>query len=68
MINCEAVFGYEQVVKRIANIRLTKRTEQGMRMCTLLLFFFIFIEIIKRDVVVWKIPAIQKENLEWSLR
>ena len=53
---------------RIANIRLTKRTEQGMRMCTLLLFFFIFIEIIKRDVVVWKIPAIQKENLEWSLR
>ena len=25
-------------MKRIANIRLTKRTEQGMRMCTLLLF------------------------------
>ena len=47
-------------MKRIANIRLTKRTEQGMRMCTLLLFFSIFIEIIKRDVVVWKIPAIQK--------
>lgn len=39
-----------------------------MRMCTLLLFFFVFIEIIERDVVVWKIPAIQKENLEWSLR
>ena len=55
-------------MKRIANIRLTKRTEQGMRMCTLLLFFFIFIEIIKRDVVVWRIPAIQKENLEWSLK
>ena len=29
-------------MKRIANIRLTKRTEQGMRMCTLLLFFFHF--------------------------
>ena len=39
-----------------------------MRMCTLLLFFFVFIEIIKRDVVVWKIPAIQNENLKWSLR
>ncbi len=26
------------------------------------LIFFIFIEIIKRDVVVWKIPAIQKRK------
>ena len=42
-------------MKRIANIRLTKRTEQGMRMCTLLLFFFIFIEIIKRDgALLWQ--------------
>ena len=34
----------------------------------IILIFFIFIEIIKRDVVVWKIAARQKENLGWSLR
>ena len=38
-ITAKELFGHEQVAKRIANIRLTKRTEQGMRMCTLLLFF-----------------------------
>ncbi len=32
LINCGAVFGYEQVAKRIANIRLTPNKQVGKRM------------------------------------
>ena len=41
LISCEAAFGYEQVAKRIANIRLTSGGESGQEKCGMAGVFFV---------------------------